>query len=126
MESILETIKKLLGPDSSYEVFDEDIIIHINTALADLTQLGVGPEDGFEIFDVSATWNDFVGKHTRPKTLSSIKTYVYISVKLVFDPPTSAAVITSYENRLNKLEWRISHAADILNKPESEEGSINA
>lgn len=55
----------------------------------------------------------------------AIKTYVYISVKLVFDPPTSAAVITSYENRLNKLEWRISHAADILNKPESEEGNID-
>lgn len=125
MKSILETIKKLLGPDSSYEVFDEDIIVHINTALADLTQLGVGPEDGFEIFDASSTWDDFVGKHIRPKTLSNIKTYIYISVKLVFDPPTSAAVITSYENRLTKLEWRISHAVDILNKPKSEEGDID-
>lgn len=121
MESILETIKKLLGPDSSYEVFDTDIILHINTALADLSQMGVGPAEGFEIFDASATWADFIKCHQHMKILSSIKTYVYLSVKLVFDPPTTASVITSYEKRLEKLEWRINHAAEIITPAEEDE-----
>lgn len=112
MESILESIKKLLGPDSSYDIFDDDIILHINTALADLTQLGVGPKEGFEISDASTTWTDFIKSHVHMKILSSIKTYVYLSVKLVFDPPTSASVIASFEKRLEKLEWRINHAAE--------------
>lgn len=121
MESILDSIKKLLGPDSSYEVFDDDIILHINTALADLTQLGVGPEEGFEITGSSETWDDFIGNVKNPKVLSNIRTYVYLSVKLVFDPPSSGFVVTSYEKRLEKLEWRINHASEILSNKTTEE-----
>lgn len=109
MESILTSIKKMLGPDSEYEYFDPDIIMHINTALMDLTQLGVGPSEGFSICDDTATWIDFIGDS---KKLEAVKTYVYIQVKLVFDPPTSSAAIDALERQAKKLEWRLNVAVD--------------
>ena len=103
MESILTSIKKLLGIMSDYTNFDDDIIIHINTAFAMLNQLGVGPEGGFMIVDANSRWEDY----TTEKNLNMVKTYIYLKVRLLFDPPTSTALIESINRTLSEIEWRI-------------------
>lgn len=109
MESILESIKKLLGIASEYESFDADIIIHINTAFSNLNQIGVGPENGFFIKDSTALWSDFLSDN---KNLESVKTYVYLTVRLLFDPPLNSAVLNSMTNAINQLEWRLNVASE--------------
>lgn len=108
-ESILTSIKKLLGPEEIYTNFDTDIIIHINSALASLRRLGVGPPYGFKIKDKEDKWSDFLGER---EDLEDVKTYVYLKVRLIFDPPTSSTVIKAYEEEINKLEWTINVAAE--------------
>lgn len=103
MDSILTSIKQLLGPSAEDTHFDPDIIMHINTVLAILTQVGVGPKTGFAITDATATWSDFIGDDPR---LSFVKTYVYLKVKLVFDPPLSSAVLQAMKESISELEWR--------------------
>lgn len=109
MESILTSIKKLLGIDESYEQFDVDLIICINSALSILTQLGVGPSMGFSIGSKDTTWGEFVSGNT---DLELIKSYVHLKVKLLFDPPLTSAVIESINRTLSELEWRIQVIAD--------------
>ena len=111
MESILTSIKKLLGPSGDYNYFDPDIIMHINTALMDLRRLGVGPAEGFRIEDDTTTWNDFIPNADLMK-LESIKDYVYLNVRLLFDPPANGALMDSIERRIEKLEWTINVAAE--------------
>lgn len=109
-ESILISIKKLLGIDVDYRHFDPDIILHINSALAVLTQLGAGPENGFGIADDTATWQDFLGEGNI--NFDGIKSYVYLKVRLLFDPPASSAVLDSMNRLINEFEWRINAAAE--------------
>jgi hypothetical protein len=104
MESILTSIKKLLGIVEEYTHFDTDIVMHINSALSVLAQIGVGPAEGFSIRDSSAVWTDFVPTDAR---LESVKTYVYLKVKLLFDPPLSSAVIESTNRMIGEFEWRL-------------------
>lgn len=104
MESILTSIKKLLGISEEYEHFDSDIIMHINSALMILTQLGVGPKEGFSIEDATSTWLDFLGNKTN---LEAVKSYIHLRVKLLFDPPSSA-VIESINRQITELEWRLN------------------
>lgn len=108
-DSILLSIKKLLGLAPEYEVFDVDIIMHINSAFSVLTQLGVGPSEGFFITDANACWSDFI---MQSKRLEMVKTYVYLKVRLVFDPPSSSAVLDSMNRQINEFEWRLSVAVD--------------
>lgn len=108
-DSILTSIKKLLGIAEDYTHFDTDIIIHINTALMTLTQLGVGPASGFAIEDKQDFWDDFLDNIEQ---LESVRTYVYLKVKLVFDPPLNATVISSMQQTINELEWRLNVAVD--------------
>lgn len=108
MESILTSIKKLLGIAEEYTHFDPDIIMHINNAFFTLTQLGVGPSAGFSIDDAEDNWSDFVDT----SRIESVKTYVYLKVRLVFDPPTSSAVIESINRNISELEWRLNVAVD--------------
>lgn len=110
-ESILITIKKLLDIDEGDDSFDTDVISHINSTLADLAQLGVGPEEGYVIEDDISTWRNLVDGS---KLLTFVIDYVYLSVKLVFDPPQSSALISAIERRIEKLEWRISTAVDTI------------
>ena len=109
MESILTSIKSLLGIDESYEHFDSQIIMHINTAIMELTQIGIGPPDGFRIEDASTTWDEFIGENDL--RFEGVKTYIMLSVQLVFDPPP-ASVIASAEKTLQRLAWRLSVAAE--------------
>lgn len=109
MESILTSIKKMLGISEEYTHFDEDLIMHINSALAVLGQLGVGPSEGFSITDKSAVWSDFVPDLSK---LQFIKTYVYQKVKLLFDPPQSSAAIQALNESIKEFEWRINVQVD--------------
>lgn len=118
MESILRSIRKMIGPDETYTHYDTDLIIHINSVLAVLTQLGVGPSEGFFIQDESATWNDFLGND--PK-LEMVKSYVYMKVKLAFDPPSSSAVIDSMNRSISEFEWRTNIAAEEKKQKREEE-----
>ena len=118
MDSILTSIKKLLGIAEDYEHFDQDLIIHINSVLSVLTQLDVGPSEGFSIEDENATWNDFIPEDKR---LSSIRSYVYMKVKLLFDPPLSSSVMESMNRMISEFEWRLNVAAEPTQSNEEEE-----
>lgn len=108
-ESILTSIKKLLGLSKDYVVFDTDIIMHINTVFVILNQLGVGPSEGFKIVDDLATWNMFTND---VNNLESIKTYIYLKVKLLFDPPLNSSVLESTKQLINEFEWRLNVESD--------------
>ena len=105
MDSILTSIKKLLGIDEDYEHFDHDIIMHINSVFMTLTQLGVGPKEGFSITDKTTTWNDFLGTSTN---LEAVRSFIYLKVRLLFDPPTASAVLESMNRQANEYEWRLN------------------
>ena len=107
--SILTSIKKLLGVAEDYSEFDEDIMTHINSVFLNLTQLGVGPEEGFMIEDNTAEWVDFINDSVQ---LQAVKTYVYLKVKLLFDPPLSSSVTESINRMIAELEWRLNAAVD--------------
>ena len=106
MESILTSIKKMLGISEEYTHFDADLIMHINSVFSILKQLGVGPEEGFFIEDKNAYWEDFVS--IDDTELQSIKSYIYLKVKLLFDPPTSSTVMESTNNLIREFEWRLN------------------
>ena len=108
-ESIFDSIKDMLGPDSSYEVFDNEILIHINMALSVLTQLGVGPAEGFVVTGSDETWDQFLGND---KVAQMTKTFVYMKVKMAFDPPSSSFVLTSMEKACDEIGWRLAVATD--------------
>ena len=107
--SILTSIKKMLGIAEDYTEFDEDIITHINSVFLNLTQLGVGPEEGLMIEDDTAVWEDFINDSIQ---LQAVKTYVYLKVKLLFDPPLSSSVTESINRMIAELEWRLNAAVD--------------
>lgn len=113
-DSILDTIKKLLGISPLDESFDPDIITHINSAFSALQQIGVGPVEGFMIEDKTAVWSDFLGAEN---TLNSVKTYMYLKVRLVFDPPQNSFLVTSMENQIKELEWRLNVRREEVKYP---------
>lgn len=107
-ESILTSIKKLLGLTDEDTSFDADLIIHINTVFFTLNQLGVGPETPFRISDSSATWQDFYEDYD----IESVKTYIYLKVRLLFDPPSTSAVLNAMSEAAKEYEWRLNVAVD--------------
>lgn len=106
MDSILNCTKKLLGIDSEYKAFDDDIIVSINSALMTCMQLGVGPECGFMVTGEEQTWSDFLADDLIQ--LQAVKQYVYLKVRQVFDPPESSSVSSSIENATKEIEWRMN------------------
>ena len=118
MESILKSIKKLLGLGDECNHFDVDVITHINAVFMDLTQqLGVGPSEGFIIEDDTAVWSDFLPDASLNR-LEGVKSYIHMRVKLLFDPPTNSAHLASYERQIEKAEWRLTNIADSIEKEE--------
>lgn len=109
MESILTSIKKLLGIAEEETHFDQDLIMHINSVFMILTQLGVGPSEGFSISDENAAWSDFISNGSR---LEAVKSYVYMKVRLMFDPPLSSAVSDAINRNISELEWRLNVGAE--------------
>ena len=109
MDSILTSIKKLLGIAEENEHFDADLIMHINSVFLILTQLGVGPKEGFIIEDAYSYWTEFIEDTTQ---LQAIKSYMHLKVKLLFDPPLSSAVIESMNRMIAEFEWRLNVGAE--------------
>lgn len=103
--SILNSVKKVLGIAEDDESFDEDILMHTNSVFGTLTQLGIGPADGFSIEDADAEWDDFLGTD---KNLNPAKSYIYLRLRLIFDPPTTSFVITALDKQREELEWRLN------------------
>ncbi len=110
LESILISIKKNLGLDSSVTDFDTDITIHINAAFATLNQIGIGPDDGFAISDENDTWEDFLQSDSPLYNL--VQEYVYLRVKLGFDTPTSSIIVDTYKQLIAENEWRLRELSD--------------
>lgn len=108
MESILTSIKKLLGIDEDTEDFDTDIIMHINSVFLILNQLGVGTSDVFSIKDKYSSWEEFIPDGN----YKAVKSYMYLKVKLLFDPPLTSAVMEAMERQIKEYEWRLNVSAD--------------
>lgn len=104
MDSILNSIKKLLGIPIEQENFDTDIIIHINSVFAVLHQIGVGPSTAFKITGDDDMWDSFTGTNLN---IEDVKTYMYLRVRLLFDPPLSSSVLAAMERTVAELEWRL-------------------
>lgn len=115
-ESILDSTKKILGLDATYTAFDLDIMTHINAAFSILNQLGVGPEGGFSISDNQTLWGDY---EIPPNQLHLVKTYVYLKVRILFDPPSTSFLLETYGNQIKEYEWRLNALRD-----EEEYGTI--
>lgn len=121
MDSILKTIKKLLGISDEETHFDLDIITHINSTFSILHQMGVGPNKTFNIQDDTATWDDFIEGDTN---FSDVRTYIYLKVKLLFDPPMSSSVMSAIERQISELEWRMN--VDAFAKSSEETNNENS
>lgn len=126
MENILDSIKKLLGIDEADLNFDQELIMHINSVFMVLNQLGVGPVGGFKISSNEEVWTDFVGTRL---DLESVKSYIYLKVRLLFDPPQNSFLVSSIEKQIEEQEWRLqvqvepyalSAAAELLEEDEEE------
>lgn len=114
MESILTSVKKLLEIAEDNEQFDLDVIMHINTVFLNLTQIGIGPTEGFYIEDETTEWVDFIGDSAQ---LQAVKTYMYLKVKLLFDPHSlSSPVIDSMNRMIAETEWRLRLAAESMSE----------
>ena len=109
MDSILTSIKKLLGITEEYENFDQDIIMHINSAFMIINKNKKKKKSGFSISDKSSTWDEFIPESSN---LEAVKTYVHLKVKLMFDPPLSSTVIEAIKSQINELEWRLNVSVD--------------
>lgn len=116
-DSVLTSIKKMLGILEEYEQFDSDLIMHINSTFSILTQLGVGPSKGFLIEDKNTAWSDFVSDESR---MMLVKSYMFLKVKLLFDPPLSSAVLECYKKQIEEYEWRLNVIAENEDEPSEE------
>lgn len=113
-DRILESVKKVLGVAPDYLAFDADIMMHINSAFSVLHQLGVGPDEPFMIEDETSTWTEFLGTE---RGVNSVKSYVYLRVRLLFDPPATSFVLGAMEKQIEELGWRISTYMEGVRHP---------
>lgn len=109
---ILDDIKKLLGLDKDYDVFDLDTILGINTVFANLQQLGVGQDEAFQLLDNTEKWSEFYAHLGMETNFAQVKSLIFMRVKLMFDPPTSSFALESYNKQIAELEWRLNVQAD--------------
>lgn len=116
-ESILTSVKKALGIAESDTSFDVDIILHINSVFIILNQLGVGPASYFSIEDSSATWDSFLTGES--ENLNLVKSYMYLRVRLLFDPPSSSYVLESFKRQSDEFEWRLNAEVEPVKKEDN-------
>lgn len=109
MESILTSIKQMFGLGEDYTPFDPELIMHINSVFSILNDLGVGTTTTFKISDDKNTWADFLGASV---DFEDTKSYMFMKVKLIFDPPASTALIEAYERQINEFQWRLMRRAE--------------
>lgn len=112
--SILTSTKKILGIAEEYTAFDQDILVHINTAFSVLHQMGIGPANGFMIEDEGSEWTEFIGNDY---ALNMVRSYVFLKVRMLFDPPTTSFLLDAMEKQVQEFEWRISTHREWLLDP---------
>lgn len=117
MESILNSVKSHIGINEEETHFDSDIIIHINSVFSILRQMGVGPTETFNIVDEKTVWNDFLDDDP---DFSEVKTYMYLKVKMMFDPPANSNMMTAIKEQISELEWRLTVTASNKKMEEGE------
>ena len=110
-DSILTSVKKMLGMSESYKHFDSDIIMHINSVFGILTQMGIGPSRGFTISSEDDTWDSFIIEND--EVLEMVKSYMYMKVRMLFDPPTISSVMDAQNRMISELEWRLYTQNDL-------------
>lgn len=111
--TILADVKKMIGPSANYDYFEPELIIHINTALNVLKQLGIGPDEGYSITaDGDDTWEDFLDENVN---IEMVKTYVFLKVKTLFDPPSSGTIAEAYKAAIAEFEWRANVDVETFN-----------
>lgn len=113
MDSILDTTKKLLGLESDYTPFDLDVITHINSVFFELQQLGVGPTNGFSIVDKTSNWSEFVGT----QQINAVKSFMFVKVRLLFDPPASSFALESMSKQAEQMAWRLNIQQEGVRHP---------
>lgn len=113
MDSILNNVKKLLGIDSEDDSFDIDVMTMINSTIPSLAQIGIGPSNGYIVTSADDKWTDWIT--TNDINLQGVKTYLYLKIKLIFDPPTNSTVVEAFNKNLNELEWRMMLAVETNN-----------
>lgn len=111
-DSILNNLKKMLGIDTEFNAFDQDLIIHINSVFMTLHQLGVGPVQVFRISGNGETWSSFLADSRSENDLSAVKDYIYLKLRILFDPPSSSYVLSALESQMKELEWRLNVQAE--------------
>ena len=109
MSSILNSVKKMLGPTEEYTYFDSDIIIHINSVFGILNQIGIGPKGGFSIEGAEEDWDDYT---TNDEVIQAVKSYMFLKVKMIFDPPNSGTLMDAMKAEISELEWRLNIMAE--------------
>lgn len=109
-DSILNSVKKVLGIEAEDTSFDVDIVMHINTVFSTLYQLGVGPETPYHIEDETQTWDEF----TTSMDLIAVKSYMYMKVRLIFDPPSTTTMYEAIDKHTKEFEWRLNVAAEDI------------
>lgn len=112
-DSILDTIKKLIGIDSEDDSFDVDILTAINSTIPALSQMGIGPKNGYIVSSRDNTWTDYIPNHTI--NLEGVKTYIYLKTKMIFDPPANSTTIEAFNKVMSELEWRMMLAVETNN-----------
>lgn len=117
MESILNSVKSHIGISEEETHFDSDIIIHINSVFSILNQMGVGPVKTFSIVDSTTIWDDFIDDDD----YNEVKTYMYLKVKMIFDPPSSSSVMDAFKRQIDELEWRLTVRASNKQTEETED-----
>lgn len=120
-DSILLSIKKMLGMEPEFTQFDPDIILHINTIIQVLYQIGLDIPDGFTVVDQNSLWTDYIKDPRYTKITSLIKQYIFMRVRMIFDPPSSATLATSIQESINEMQWRISQWIDYYEQNEPNE-----
>ena len=120
--SILNTTKKMLGIETDVTVFDTDIIVNINTVFMTLNQLGVGPTSGFSITGATETWEQFLGTIT---DLEAVKSFMYLKVRMLFDPPSNSALIDTINRQIDEIGWRLNAQAENDIAPIPVEGEVD-
>lgn len=108
-DSILDSVKNALGIVTEYRHFDSQILMHVNSVFTILQQLGVGPDEGFSISDETSVWSDFLED---PSSLNLVQSYMYLRVRMLFDPPTNSFLMESMKQQVQEYEWRLNVAVD--------------
>lgn len=111
-ESILKTLKKMLGMDSEFTAFDTDLLMHINSIFMTLHQLGVGPKEVFRISGDEETWGSFLSNSRTENDLNAVMDYMYLKLRILFDPPSSSYVLSALESQMKEYEWRLNAQAE--------------